>query len=600
MICNNCSYQNDERNLFCGNCGNRLVESQEHAEATCHAPDIGFSNPNSIIEGPIVLKENEIHDCDDQQAKKRENTKQSFVIEFVVKHKKLLIRLLSFLLIVGCLLNLSMKRKATTPFSLMDDNMIDIINVQEKGVCYVYNTKGEAIEVIEENINLETFSSDKTAAILTSMVNNCIYYINSDKTVRINGFRFFRDISLDGKFFYYNELESNGNNNFVQYDANSNIINTIDKNGTCRNVSSSPDGKTVAYVKYPDTINNGETEAFYSVNGGEPISLGKGVITLGISNNGDYIYYYKVNQNKKKDLYVKRNNKSFQLTDDLRYIYFNRDLTEIMYSTHTDSYICINGKNTARIKSKVVNDVIIPKSGIKKKSSTGDYVIYGVDTFRNKVMVCDTKTLYLITDKFETIEIDNELNIKKQIVISQTGDKLLYVDNENNLVKVTDLQAKLKKEVISSRIKSYAASLDLSHVYYMNDIERLYFRYEDFPSIKIDSNVISMHMDTMKNMVYFIKKESNEWPLFYYDINNEKTNIVKTNHNIQILEAKNFGITYWVRKGAYFDVYFNKKQDEFELIFDYDKHKKEQTTAKTINFIKDKNTEIEILRNLSS
>jgi hypothetical protein len=120
-------------------------------------------------------------------------------------------------------------------------------------------------------------------------------------------------------------------------------------------ISISPDGKTVSYIADVN-VNITEYNGYVSINGDKPVNLGKNIICFKVSNNAEYIYYFKYLYGKTNDIFVKKGAIETKLAsnqDKFLKVNFNIDYSEIVFESDENFFISKKGNAPKRLSSKL-------------------------------------------------------------------------------------------------------------------------------------------------------------------------------------------------------------------------------------------------------
>jgi predicted nucleic acid-binding Zn-ribbon protein len=237
----------------------------------------------------------------------------------------------------------------------------------------------------------------------------------------------------------------------------------------------SPDGKTVAYVAEYDATD--DFKGFYSVNGKEPVEVGKEKRVFAISDKAKYVYYTDVDR-----IYVMKKNKEEKLANDVRYVevLMNADNSEMLFFNEDKTYITVKGGEKKKVAGDELNTVILGDDAAyfeqELRKESGDITVSytGVDTFEGKLFYSDaTDEIFYMMKKFDTEKIASSAY---QYKLSDDGESLVY-NNYAEIVKVTKFNKGGEKQTLFGGmfVDAMYTDGDLKHIYFTNLEDELYY-----------------------------------------------------------------------------------------------------------------------------
>ncbi len=226
----------------------------------------------------------------------------------------------------------------------------------------------------------------------------------------------------------------------------------------------SPDGKTVAY-----SLDEDDASVGYYYDGKER-TVGKDTMPVALSNGGKYIYYLKSDT-----LYVQKKDRSdsrVKLGEDVKTAYFNRDLSQIIYTAQTDNgirtYFSKNGGEKISLKGQL-SELLLPRA----TSMTRPQIV-GIDGFENSFYRSDDNDLYYINKKMEVSTVVSNVNT---VFLAEDGKTVTYLKNsaiyQLNGSKENAEKVKLVEDDVAKLI---ATTDDGKAVFFINDDKEI--RYQ--------------------------------------------------------------------------------------------------------------------------
>lgn len=326
----------------------------------------------------------------------------------------------------------------------------------------------------------------------------------------------------------------------------------------------SPGGNAVAYLEFDD--DNTEFTSYISLNGKEPKKLGKYQVVVALSDNAKYVYYIEMDEKRYTgEFYVKTGSNKVKLAsdaDDLGSLLFNEDCSQLLFHFEKKTYLTIKGRE----KIKILNNRVYPllPSNAVQTSYVGEHVIYGIDSFSNKLLVA-SEDIYYLNGKHETNKITSK-NYKA--LITDDMKKLVYLDYSESLHIVTKLNSKNPKDVeldATDDVVNFTISEDGKTIYYVNEDEELYSITASNKPYKVADDVSKYNLVALGNKIYFLTDYYDTGAL-YYTTGKRKT-AVKNADEVSYAYRLGNGLVY--QEGDYDErvIYGSSNGKSFKKLF---------------------------------
>jgi hypothetical protein len=226
--------------------------------------------------------------------------------------------------------------------------------------------------------------------------------------------------------------------------------------------SISPNGKTAAFAT--DVRGDSNTGAIWHNN--KLHDFGRN-IPIAISDGAKYIYYIDRNE----ALFVQRGfneSTSERLSRDVWGVSFNKDMSQIIYTTGTRSFISNKGRAPIGLNGDV-REHILPGNTAVFYDSIG--VIYGVRSFANTFYQNDSGNIIRINNKLESDRVGSRS--VEQVYLANDGKTLTFLRNDS-VFRIDGSRAGAEDmRIIDGDVKYFVMTHDGKGVFYItrdNDI----------------------------------------------------------------------------------------------------------------------------------
>lgn len=331
----------------------------------------------------------------------------------------------------------------------------------------------------------------------------------------------------------------------------------------------SPDGKTVAYIG--DIDGDDSFKGYVSVNGKTPELIKSNVLPMAVADGGKYLYYCKMESlfyyAGSGDLYVKKGGNETKLASGY-YLYstacFNKDYSQILYSSDDKTYISVNGGEKTKLFNEGSFSLVYPANASVKYSFSGSVAhVYDIDGFAQKTVVA-SNGIYYIDKGYEASRVTSSYYY---YFISDDGNTLLYTKS-GKLYKVDDLKKSTDGKAITGgdEIYSFTADSSCAKIYYLNYDDELYYQKGSSAAKKIADDVESFTLGGDGSTLYFVSDE-----ILYMSKNGGTKASVSGNHDVVRVTRFGTGIAYYAESDNYsgcYDLYYAKSGGSFDLVLE--------------------------------
>ncbi|MCQ2494163.1 MAG: DUF5050 domain-containing protein, partial [Lachnospiraceae bacterium] len=308
----------------------------------------------------------------------------------------------------------------------------------------------------------------------------------------------------------------------------------------------SQDGSTIAYIDEDDTLFT------YQVSNGSKTKIAEDVVTVVLSPSGKALAYvvdddddYKMYvYSNKKETELSKNADPIGLTDDCKYIYyyddhknalyvtnlkddsnkidsdcdgtfvFNKDHTQLMYTTDNGLFVTVKGGDKQKVSSKSYLPVYI---GIYANQyayldNNGGAYTFNIASLNNQYYVLGDSLIF-VDKKWSSDKVINNVD---DIEFSKDL-KTVYYTNDNGTLYTCKLDGKYDSTKIKSDVTSFSMTNDGTSVYYIVDNDSLYYQKAKGDSTKIASDCRSVSVSNDGIAFFMLDYDSeDETGVLYY------------------------------------------------------------------------------------
>ncbi|HWT26605.1 MAG TPA: hypothetical protein VN131_01580 [Mobilitalea sp.] len=617
MICRICGSDNPSNSTTCKQCESNLTsQGKDLSYYDSSNKDEGFSRQDSNYIKPAVISEGEKYSPSEteilqtyqgnnepeyftylEKEENNENAEKNVEgddhsnIKPTQRNPKLkFIGAAAVLAAIAlCMIAFFINPDSSDDYTFIHKDTIEVFNNNETNETYIFNTEGEVLHKIDASAQPFWYGEGYQQAFLIDRINNAFYYADTKGSIPIIENQIsLNSLSLKGKMLYA-AADKDGNGQLKLFDPSSrtNKIMEAEKGMDYDPPCISPDGKSYAFTRSANPNDDTDCESFIIINGGRVKSLGKGITISIISNDGKYQYYSKRGTTSNHtEFYVKSDGQDLYLGDysnNFWPVLWNKDYTELIYQDkYGDNNIIINGKNNINMRdTSQIKHFITPGSVTGFEESFGGR-LSDISTFKNKVFIGMDNIMRYIDNDYNIISLASMTDPIK-VTMSRDGNQIVFKNVFNEIEKLT--LADNHKETIAEGAADFAASPDLSEIYYLKESNTsnssystsqdiftispeydLYYRKGKGKPVLLASRVIDLQMNTNGDTLFFIKHNDSGLSSLYYSKHGVKTKEIKGFESPGGLDAWNYGIVLKDKINDKVNIYYNSKGKEFKLI----------------------------------
>ena len=348
--------------------------------------------------------------------------------------------------------------------------------ISKEAIMYDYaeavflSARGEVYQPNHDIANSETdANADYSKRIYRENDTNDLFYIDCDfSPIRIAGNVEKFVISYTGNYVAYMcDIDEENTGTLYLYCLKTGESTQIDTEVYPDYLCLSPEGKKIVYLKREGTRE--ESSMWLGGIGGDCIEIDDdGCYPLAISDNGKRLYY--INKTK---LYFYNGKSSEKIASDVSStIWFNEDITEVLYNSDGKSYVYSKKlKNPQKISSASVRTVA-QLGLIERYYGSGGACVLGVDTLKECVFISEDPALYWLDG--ESLEMIKIASTNYNYQVSKDGKSIIYALG-NKIYKIEQLSKNMDKTILyEGDVDGIIANSDLSKIYFYTD-EDLYY-----------------------------------------------------------------------------------------------------------------------------
>lgn len=554
MKCNVCGQEYNIDINFCAKCGNKM---------TLPEPGV-FSNPEN---------QSEYRDHNVSQYKKKPGLNSN------------IIKIATIVVVIAVVIFFIFKSFSGSSDYLVRKDNLNFFST-EAGTVFI-NNNNELITIEGENKELVYDLEMSKLAILTTTDDETsgeLWYIDgSQKHIVAKEVEKFNMVPSGNTIAYINNYDSSNYTGTLNlYDCSTKQSVKIADDVYTEALAVSPDGKSLGYVVMTSS-NDSEFECYLKNNDKPAESFGDNKFILALSNNCNYIYYLKQNDDKSSgSMYVKKGETETKLsTSMISSLYLNSDYSEILFTVDGKTYISKDGQDKQKLSNSETKYFLLPRYTAFKFLNTINYssyfysYVYGVKTFAGKTFVDSDDKLIYINDKLEPVK---KFSISNLIYANtnSSGKNVFYLNGEDLYrCDVSNTESEIIK--LGENVQSYITSPDGSSVYFINTDQELWYVNNSLQPVKISDDVGgTLVFSNSGNKVFFLTdySSSDGGVLNYSDNGRDKVKVAGVSDIIYMYSTVNGVFLYanYNSNDNTADIYKSNGNENFNKILEEAKY----------------------------
>lgn len=354
----------------------------------------------------------------------------------------------------------------------------------------VYSGAPDPVKIEGDSFEEYVSLDGKTVGFAMDMVDpdhfSLVVYNGTDILEATEDVSFFR-VSDDGSKVIYlvNDDTDNYSATLYSYDVSSRKIEKLAE-GVFPAIKPviSPDGKSICYFTSADNGYSGSAMAYVIKDGGDAEELGEDIFPFAVSDNAEYIYYMK--NDGDLNLFVLKNGNEVKISM-LKYeytFYFNKDYSELLFTSGGETYMSIDGAEAEKISSNSLVSIVPPNQTNIAFDFNG--------LFGQRIDVASLKD-HVVT------------------MTSDTGFVVAYMNSSYKISEIASIETEEQKFYtlfLHKYCDGVQVSGDNQSLYFVNENGDLllYSNYRDpkVEPVRIAENVDSLYLSFDESLVYFI------------------------------------------------------------------------------------------------
>ncbi len=320
----------------------------------------------------------------------------------------------------------------------------------------------------------------------------------------------------------------------------------------------SPNGKTVAYW---NTDEDGKTTGYYY--DGKVHELGRDIMPIAVSNGARCVYFTKNNK-----LYVQNGDNEDSRVKlsggSISNVAFNRDFTEVVYSSDSDNEIYISKNGGEKIRLGVADydfPFLMPQKTAVSSYFNTSISIYDTASFTDTYYRVGYR-VYHINGNYEAEEVEN-CSVSGTAYLSSDGKTIYYLDDDE-LYRIDGSAKKAEPEELADDVRDFYLTDDGQSFFYLNDdMELFYQRGSGKPTMISDDGGYGYIQG--KTLYYVVDNE-------LYTSDGSKGKLVTgIDGEVQGVTVKNCGVEVVTQVDDGYNYYYFKDGKNFKLMLSENK-----------------------------
>lgn len=414
-------------------------------------------------------------------------------------NKKLLIAILAAASAVILLLVLILSLSGGGNFTHVKHS-VRVVDLNDSEYLVIFD--GEKGAVLDASVDYEVSPVGNALAYLDE--DGSLYYLEAgEDAIKVASDADVVQFSSDGKYLLYTCAQDEGDSRDLFLvkagDTDAVRIATGIQNGIF-----SPDAQTFYYQ---------DDDKHYLWQDGEvtEVSVGKDYRILSISNDADYVYSVKI-EDEKSTLYVQEGFDGDRLKlaksgafSSGRFV-MNADGSELLFQLDEAIYLSRNGEEAEKLIGSSLRSFILPDTALYTDALSRSIM---VKTFVGTQLIAGNGLYTLGETGEDTVKLASSVD---EVMLAQDGKSILY-SKEDKLYRIDDVWDGNSAERIAENIDidSFYASADLSVVYLLSDDDDLYYLDGDEAERIKGGNDIQTVKLSGNGKTCFVKRDGEWW-----------------------------------------------------------------------------------------
>ena len=331
----------------------------------------------------------------------------------------------------------------------------------------------------------------------------------------------------------------------------------------------SPDGQTVAYVTIGGNWRDGNPAYTGMAWDGAAHELGRNMYPLAIADGARLIYLTRQGEQGATFHVQKKYNEDsrIKLGDDPRDVYFNTDLSQVVYESGGRTYVSLGGGERTGLSGRVYYFVM--PQGTAGFSAYGRVRVLGIKDFSNTFYVNRDDALVNIDKKHEAQSVARSVDTA---YVANDGKTITYLRENNRLFKVNGTKRNAEPLRLTEETSTWFLSTAKGDaVFYVTEDERddLYeLRYQkgDGKSVLVtDGEIDGVSYELYKGEVLFYISDGE----LFVSSGERGRRVGGFNGDVTSVQAGMFDVVVTVRDGSERAVYRSTDGVAFSEIYSY-------------------------------
>lgn len=559
MKCELCGAENSADSAFCVECGGKLenkeVETKGETKEEVNATPEVVETKEQVEATPEVVETKE------PVVVNEETEKKSFNMMNIIKYGAgvLVVCVIAYFLIGFTSSSSDMSRNPTLVYEIEDSS-------------YILPYNGEPIEVESELYNFD-YSFDRSSFVYYDEEEEAIFVYSNGEVKEIEEDVYAYTISANGNAVAYATEYDDYVAELYVYDVKSEEKTMITRDAYMDysyqdndpNFVLSADGTRIGFAGDFDD-DDYTFYGFTAVVGKDPEELDKYSMPIAISNNGNFVYYAKqdldesYDDEKVFDVIVKTKKDENKILSDVTSfdLFFNRDLSQVLFYDDYKTYICIDGVEETKVDKNelsLVYNFNVPASYDYLGNWQYSFYQYGYEDLTDAIYYSGN-TLYYINDEYDAQKICDDFSADQ---VSADGKSVLFLEDDklNYIKDVTKPEDVIEYDL--EDVIDFIASPSLDDIYYVNDDDELFY-FNGSKSTKVGDEPEEMEMNEVTNTLYYISDEE------LYKVNKTKEEKISTPEDVEGVYTINEATFYYFEEDDETVYYRAIKDGEFEEV----------------------------------